>query len=153
MSGFTQAKLFRYAHVYKYHTKLRGNYVVARRYNASTKDNVVVDTVKKYKLINHENVLRCHGYSGRPSTLFFPFYSVELPDREEVHNLGEYIDYLNSVCNFELVNHLGICLGMCRGLDYLHENEFLHKFLSHKNVTTLWKRCCNAFRFWGIQFT
>ena len=56
---------------------------------------------------------------------------MELPNQKEVHNLGEY---LNSVCNFELVNRLGICLGMCRGLDYLHENEFLHKFLSHKNV-------------------
>ena len=139
MSGFTQAKLFSKkwevtsvpinicnligkgmnAHVYKYHTQLRGNYVVARRYNASTKDNIVVDTVKKYKLINHENVLRCRGYSVRPSTLFFPFCSVELPNRKEVHNLGEYVDYLNSVCNFELVNRLGICL-------YL--------FLSHKNV-------------------
>ena len=23
---------------------------------------------------------------------------------------------------------------MCEGLGYLHDNEFLHKFLSHKNV-------------------
>ena len=91
MSGFTQTKLFstkwevtsvpinisnligegRYAHVYKYHTQLRGYDVIARRYKASTKDNVVVNTVNKYKLINHRNVLRCRGYSVRTSTLFF----------------------------------------------------------------------------------
>ena len=154
MSGFTQMTLFskkwevtsvpinisnligegRCAHVYKYHTQLRRYDVIARRYKASTKDNVVVITVKKYKLINHQNVLRCRGYSVRPSTLFFPFCSVELPNRKEVHNIGEYIDYLNSVCNFELVNRLDLCLRMCEGLGYLHDNEFLHTFLSHKNV-------------------
>ena len=82
--------------------------MIARRYKASTKDNVVVNTVNKYKLINHRNVLRCRGYCVRPSTLFFPFCSVELPNQKEVHNLGEYVDYLNSVSNFERVNRLGL---------------------------------------------
>ena len=65
MSGFAQANLLskqwevtsvpinmsnligagRYAHVYKYHTHLRGSDVIARRFKAYTKENVVIDIV------------------------------------------------------------------------------------------------------------
>ena len=79
-------------------------------------------------------MLRCRGYSTRPGTLFFPFCSVVLPNQKEVHNIGEYVSYLNSSDNFDLLKRLGLCLGMCDGLGYLHDNKFLHKFLSHKNV-------------------
>ena len=47
--------------------------VIAKGDQALTNDNVVVNTVKRYKLINHRNVLRCRGYSVRPSALLFPF--------------------------------------------------------------------------------
>ena len=57
-----------------------------------------------------------------------------LPNQKEVHNIGEYVSYLNSSDNFDLLKRLGFCLGMCGGLGYLHDNKFLHKFLSHKNV-------------------
>ena len=59
---------------------------------------------------------------------------MKLPNGNNINNVREYVNYLVSMCSFDFVNRLGLCLGMCHGLCYLHNNGFLHKFLSHRNV-------------------
>ena len=66
--------------------------------------------------------------------LFFLLCGVELSNGNQVHEIGEYVNYQQTVSSFDLVNQQCLCFGLCEGFSYLHDNEFLHRFLSHKNV-------------------
>ena len=108
--------------------------VVARRFNDFTAERQIYSAVNKYHNVYHKNILRCRGHSLRPNTLFFPYIEgIKIKDAV-VRDIGHFIDILNTNMDFNWANRIKYCVEMCKGLNYLHNNNFVHKFITHKNL-------------------
>lgn len=122
-----------------YRFPVRGEVAALKLFRQPLRKREIERISAKLMKLNHENLVRFVGYSEVPSCIALEYCEFVAED-ETVNNVSQLLEICNDDNLFEFKNHLEIIQQASRGLEFLHNNNIVHKDFKPMNLLTSGKK-------------
>ena len=116
-----------------YHYIHDGMEVAVKAFKVNVPNKKIINSVKQLQKVNHENIVKFIGFCYKPASLVFEYCEVAFGEII-IHTYRDLLSNLNEINYFGISDRLNYALQIANGLEYLHNQNIIHKDLKTTNV-------------------